>query len=105
MRRLIDESGDGAQSALARSLAVAVPSVNKWALGYSNPAERRWPGIEEHFQLPAGSLQSIALGGPADNRSRLVELLEQALADHGDSFTKAERRAIAGTLKTLSGGS
>lgn len=53
----------GLVSDLARATGLTPTSVRNWKVGLYRPEPDRWPAIERFFELPAGHLAAIELGG------------------------------------------
>lgn len=62
--RLFADATHGAYSEVARAAAVTPEAVRLWAKGINRPPKKRWPAIEDYFDLPAGHLARKADEAP-----------------------------------------
>lgn len=56
----LDARPRGARTALATALGMAAATVSHWTSMHQSPEPERWPAIEEHFDLPEGTLRGLA---------------------------------------------
>lgn len=90
---LLDEHlrqrGRGAQTRLAEAVGVRVQTVNKWSKRQTSPEPDKWPAIEDHFELPRGTIRR-AVGWDAaapDDEIAALRTDVRSLADAVQALT------------------